>query len=147
VMTYKRKRNPHAYGVRVLLRKRPQNSLEKRFEKILIELGVDYKKQAVVWVSLIRGHKKYKVYDFQIPSKKILIEIDGDYWHCNPKKYPNGPINRVQKRNILNDSIKDRVAIAYGYQLIRIWEDDINNNTKNVTKSLKKVIGKINLPT
>lgn len=33
------------------------------------------------------GRKNY--IDFFIPEKKLVIEYFGDYWHCNPKKYPS----------------------------------------------------------
>ena len=42
-------------------------------------------------------------YDFRI--RNLLIEVHGDYWHCNPQIY-NEPISATQKRNLINDSLK-----------------------------------------
>ena len=54
--------------------------------------------------------------DFLIPSMKIVIEADGDYWH----NYPNG-------REI--DRIRTIELNAQGYRVIRLWEREIKEMT------------------
>jgi hypothetical protein len=65
----------------------------REFFKILKEYKVDslFKKEYCDFVYSI---------DYAIPQKKIAFEIDGDYWHCNPKIYPDGPKYDMQKKNI-----------------------------------------------
>lgn len=69
-----------------------------------------------------------KIFDIFIPSKNLLIEIDGVYWHGRNKDR----LNDVQKKNIENDQIKTRLAEKYGYTLIRVWEDEIKNVSKHI---------------
>lgn len=76
------------------------------------------------------------VYDFYVPSKNILIEVDGDFYHTNPKKYPNGPIYEIQIKNIKNDKIKTEWAESNGYTLLRFWESDIENDRLQIVKTL-----------
>lgn len=62
---------------------------------------------------------------------KLVIFCDGDYWHANPKFYDEDDF--IFK----NVKAKDRWARDYkisnelktlGYVVLRLWEDDINNN-------------------
>ena len=103
------------------------NGLEKQFAGILNRLGIKFKAQYVL---------KDKIYDFYLPEYETLVEVDGDYWHCNPRKYPRGPINEVQKKNIRNDRYKDSLAKVWGFRLLRVWEYDIKNRTSYVSSNL-----------
>jgi G:T-mismatch repair DNA endonuclease (very short patch repair protein) len=105
-----------------------RSGLEIGFEDILEELG------------LIFTHSFYvpsikKIYDFYLPEYKILIEVDGDFWHCNPTKY-NEPVCKSQEINLINDEFKNKWASDNGYKLLRFWEEDINNNIKSVKQIL-----------
>ena len=101
------------------------------FEKILKKEGINLKAQ----------HKiNYKFYDFIIEGTNILVEYDGCYWHCDPRQYPNGPEDNIQKKGILNDIYKNKLALANGYTLIRIWESDFKENPKKVAEKIKKII-------
>lgn len=71
-----------------------------------------------------------KLYDFYIPSINTLIEVDGIYWHGKNKKIND--LNETQVRNRKNDQIKDRLAVDNGYNLIRIWEDEVKNVSKYI---------------
>lgn len=75
-------------------------------------------------------------YDFIVINKKLLIEVHGDYWHCNPKFYPNGPINSRQEFKILRDIEKQKYANNNGYKIIYVWEDELNNNIELVKKRI-----------
>lgn len=65
-------------------------------------------------------------FDFFI-EPNILIEVHGDYWHCNPVKYPTGPINDRQRYKIHRD-IQKAQAVSKTHKLLIIWEADINND-------------------
>ena len=79
-----------------------------------------------------------KIYDFYIPSKNMLVEVDGDYYHGNPEIFKEN--NGMQKRNKKNDIYKDTVAIGYGYNLERVWENDLNKNYSDVKKRFIKLL-------
>ncbi len=55
------------------------------------------------------------IVDVYIPSLKLVIEADGDYWHSR---------ENMKKR----DKIKDAVLAKYNYKILRISETNINNN-------------------
>lgn len=78
-----------------------------------------------------------RFYDFYIPSLNIIIETDGDFWHCNPKKYP-APKYNAQFKNIEVDKIKNDWAKENNVTLLRFWEDDIHNNQEHILKVLKE---------
>jgi very-short-patch-repair endonuclease len=105
-----------------------RSNLEYKFEAILDLLDINYKHS--FYVPIIK-----KVYNFYLPYYNILIEIDGDFWHCNPEKFPK-PTCKTQEINITNDQFKNEWALNNGYKLIRFWESDINNNIKYVKKTL-----------
>lgn len=109
------------------------SKLEKRFaEQFLDKLGVEYQTQFYA-----KDIKRY--YDFYIPSCRVLLEIDGDYYHSYGKVYEE--MSPMQKRNARVDQIKNEWAAMHGIPLIRIWEHDINNNPSKVMAILKDNIG------
>lgn len=72
-------------------------------------------------------------YDFFIPSKNMVVEFYGNYWHANPKFYPPGTFLRIKNSGeFLVDEIwekdKQRIAVAEnrGYLTAIIWESDFN---------------------
>lgn len=82
-------------------------------------------------------------YDFIIRGKRILIEVDGDYWHGIPEMYNldglNGKkkLNKIQLKKKERDKEKEEWAISRGFKIIRIWEKEIQNGTfKNKLKEL-----------
>lgn len=81
------------------------------------------------------------VFDFKIRNQKILIEVNGDYWHCNPKVYPH-PINNWQKFALRRDFAKKAYAKQNGYSLYRIWEKDIKENEIESFRKLQNFIEK-----
>lgn len=105
-----------------------RSGLEIGFENVLQELNLNFTHS--YYVESIK-----KIYDFYLPDHNILIEVDGDFWHCNPKKF-NEPVCKSQEINLINDEFKNKWAQENGYKLLRFWEDDINNNIKLVKQIL-----------
>lgn len=104
------------------------SELEEKF-KIILEV-LDIKYQHFFFASKIN-----KIYGFYIPEYNTLIEVDGNFYHCNPKFY-HSSICKTQEINIKNDQEKNKWAKENGYKLLRFWEDDINNNIKQVKQTL-----------
>lgn len=105
------------------------SKLEKKFAKEFLEkLGIRYEEQFEA-----KDIKRY--FDFKLDGR-ILIEVDGSYWHSYGKVYEE--MNSIQKRNARVDEIKNKWAHSNGYKLIRIWEHDINNNPQKVFEVLRK---------
>ena len=76
-------------------------------------------------------------YDFKVGS--WLIEVHGDYWHANPLYYGPGkrPLNERQLFKVERDAEKKEIASRLGYDLLVIWETEINNNDFSKLKVLK----------
>jgi very-short-patch-repair endonuclease len=80
------------------------------------------------------------LYDFKISGKKLMIEVDGDFWHCNPKSKFSIPKYSVQKKNLIKDEIKNKWCLDNDFILLRFWETDINNTPDIVIETLKKYL-------
>lgn len=64
----------------------------------------------------------YFVFDFAIPSKRLLIEVDGCYWHgCESCGHIARPANRA------NDERKNRLSKILGWELLRIPEHSVKD--------------------
>lgn len=73
---------------------------------------------------------KYFSMDFAFPNHKIAIECQGSYYHIDPRIYPNGPINAMQRRNFGRDKAKRKVCCDQeGWIIIELWEPEINDGT------------------
>lgn len=136
----KKKRNPKVKPTkREVIRKAAERSkkkhqeygtskLEEKFAKeFLDKLGIEYQYQY-----LASDIKRY--YDFYLPKQRILIEVDGDFYHGYGKVYEE--MNPMQKKNHRVDEIKDRWAALHSIPLLRIWEHDIRTNPTKVMQTL-----------
>ena len=121
-----RKKRPHPkYGT---------SKLEDYFaENFLDVIGVKYIRQ-------YEAKEIGRFYDFFAPDARVLIEVDGDFFHGYGLKYEEK--SPMQKRNERVDKVKDEWALANGTPIIRIWEHDIHENPEKVMKILKEAIGK-----
>ena len=78
------------------------------------------------------GNRNYQ-YDFIIKGKRILVEVNGDYWHGNPNKFNidgsdgKRKLNDIQINKIETDKLKLEFAKSHNFEVIYIWEEEINN--------------------
>lgn len=77
-----------------------------------------------------KGFKGF-FYDFYLPDQRILIEVDGCFWHgcsiCGIEGYPI---------KVRNDAAKDKLACNLGMTLLRLPEHSINGDPDYVRKVL-----------
>jgi very-short-patch-repair endonuclease len=76
---------------------------------------------------------KYWKYDFCYG--KNIIEVHGDYWHCNPDTYDENTVVRGgQTASVIwkNDARKIECAHYYGYKVLTLWENEIQQDIKRV---------------
>lgn len=68
------------------------------------------------------------IYDMFVPILNLIIEYNGDYWHCNPNKYKKDfihPTSKLTAENIWKrDLIKKENAIKNNYNFIVVWENE-----------------------
>jgi G:T-mismatch repair DNA endonuclease (very short patch repair protein)/endogenous inhibitor of DNA gyrase (YacG/DUF329 family) len=79
------------------------------------------------------GNKRISDYrpDFINDTEKLVIEIYGDYWHCNPNKYNDPTRYMPQLKKTVGevwqrDQNRVKLIEAAGYTVIIIWEQDID---------------------
>ena len=83
------------------------SKIELKTQNFLKELNIDFFTH-----HMINQIKHRYQCDIWIPSKNLVIECDGDYWHS----YPTG-------REI--DKIRTSELIEKGFKVLRLWERDI----------------------
>lgn len=83
-----------------------------------------------------------KVFDIYIPKFKLLIEYNGDYWHCNPKKYDENYFNKKKNKTAKEiweyDNKKLYISKKLGYACEVIWESDYKKNKNIINKIIEK---------
>jgi very-short-patch-repair endonuclease len=84
--------------------------------------------------------------DFCFPQKKLVIEVDGDFWHANPEKYPEGSILHKHQ---LKDIGRDKSKTAYitkvdngSWTLLRLWESDIKKDVAKCVDKIEEILKK-----
>lgn len=99
------------------------SKIEKICEEILLKNNFKFKKQYKIFYDEVNF--KYKKYDFFLIHEKVLIEVDGDYWHGNPILFKF--LNKTQLKNIKNDKFKNNLASKNDFKLIRFWENEVHS--------------------
>jgi len=106
-----------------------KSKLESKFETILNLLNINYEFQ----------HEFQKrLFDFKIKDKNILIEVDGDFYHCNPNTKHSEVLYETQSLTKKNDNYKNTLCQNHGMILLRYWEKDINERPEWIISELKK---------
>jgi len=109
------------------------SKLETSVQEILNKMGVTYTTQFCLKINKMR-----RFYDFLLVDIKLIIEVNGDYWHANPKLYERTDILNYKfgiktAEDIWNkDKIKKDLAEKKGYHLMYIWESEIHENEYNL---------------
>ncbi|PCI28121.1 hypothetical protein COB55_04395 [Candidatus Wolfebacteria bacterium] len=105
-----------------------QSNLEKYFGELLTLMEIVFEGQYE-----LDGY----LFDYYIPEYNILIEVDGDWYHCNPNVHPEAK-SVIQEQVVKNDIKKNKVCEEHNIKLLRFWENDINNNKIQVMERLLK---------
>lgn len=112
-------------------RKRAVRILEDR------KLGTDTKPQLIINDVLDEmnisytnecGFQYYAV-DNYLNEYNLIIEVMGDFWHCNPLKYSSPNNYEAHKKRVPRDKAKHTYfKNNYGIEILYLWENDIYNN-------------------
>lgn len=73
----------------------------------------------------------------------LLFEVDGGYYHNDPRVVDESKLNPMQKHNKFVDGLKNEWCEKHHIPLLRIWEYDIHNNPLQVMKSIKETLEKL----
>lgn len=81
---------------------------------------------------------KYYLVDCYLIDYNLMIEVQGDFWHCSPllnkksKGMQKNKINDVRKHTYIKNN--------YGIEVLYLWESDIKNNIELCNKLIKEYI-------
>ena len=117
-----------------------KTDIEKLFEKILEELEIPFQSKFRIY-DKEKVNFWFKEYDFLLVNTKILIEVDGDYWHGNQNIF--NELSDFQKSVQINDEIKEKFANTKGYDVVRFWGSDIKKNIDDVKNKIKEIWEKL----
>lgn len=73
----------------------------------------------------------------------LIIEVDGSYYHGDPRVVEESKLNDMQKQNKVIDEYKNDWCRVHHIPILRIWEYDIMNNPKLVMEMLKEALNRL----
>lgn len=76
--------------------------------------------------------------DLYIPSKNIIIEVDGSHWHADPRLFPDGPKFDYQEKRIKLDEQKNEYCKHKNIKILRFWEIDIKKHPEEIIETLNR---------
>jgi DNA mismatch endonuclease (patch repair protein) len=91
-----------------------------------------------------RGVRVFGSPDFLFPKHRVVIFVDGCFWHCCPDHGTQPTSNRAfwakkLLRNIARDRIVNNALRKRGWRVIRIWQHDLlRRNEKICVGRLKR---------
>jgi very-short-patch-repair endonuclease len=97
----------------------------------------------------IKHRKQYRlstyIYDFLLEEEKLIIEYNGDYWHCNPEIYSENyihPHNNKTAEEIRQYDYNKRVcAEDNGFSVLTLWESELKYlTTEQIKEFLREAI-------
>jgi G:T-mismatch repair DNA endonuclease (very short patch repair protein) len=108
--------------LRELFKTKRSTGIELKTYEALDRLGVTFERQASIGPFFV---------DAFLSDRSTVIECQGDYWHCNPDVYPNGPKGAGEEfariaRKVAQDKGRRQWLEAHGYCVIELWERDIH---------------------
>lgn len=110
---------------------KPVSQLEDEVARHLDTLGVGYVRQHP-----IRGaHGRYVACaDFLLEDGRVL-EVNGTFWHADPRVYPDGPTLPAQIRTAERWGRKIEALSALGVTVIVVWEQDVRDSGSQAVAS------------
>lgn len=111
--------------MRIATASRYQNGFFRKPSKIHLKVKAFLDSLSIVYSE--EHHLVYYSLDFGFPELKICIEVQGSYFHVDPRIYPNGPIDKIQRRNYGRDIAKRKFLSSLGWKIIEVWEPEVND--------------------
>ena len=106
-----------------------KTKIENKFETLLCLLEIDF---------IFQYEFEKRLFDFYIVKYNTLIEVDGDFYHCNPNTKHCNILYETQALTKKNDEFKNKLCQNHGIKLLRFWEKDINDRPEWVLSELKR---------
>jgi very-short-patch-repair endonuclease len=129
------------FGKEVAERRRVENaiSMSKKNEILLKEKRSSLEDRVLPYLKDYENNVQISYYNVDFLNKHTnhIIEIHGDYWHCNPAIYPDEYIHPyfkvTAKERQRMDEQRKQVLESIGYQVTVVWESDLDEFIKTLT--------------
>ena len=83
---------------------------------------------------------KYYLVDHYLSDYHLMIEVQGDFWHCSPLLSGKSNTSGI-KGNLIKDKRKHTyIKNKYGIEVLYLWEKDINENFELCKKLIELYI-------
>lgn len=107
-----------------------------------------------LWKEKIRFRKHYPLLlgkpDIVITKYKIVIFIDGEFWHGKNWKNTKNNIStnseywiKKIEKNMLRDKSISETLLNDGWLVLRFWSRDVKKETDRIIKDIKNTIDRI----
>lgn len=63
--------------------------------------------------------------DFYLPDQNLVLEVNGTFWHADPREFPQGPLHPSQRRTLSRYQTKMTRLAQLGIPVAEVWERDI----------------------
>jgi G:T-mismatch repair DNA endonuclease (very short patch repair protein) len=122
------------YGKDVAERRKKENSLSmsKKNEVLLKEKRSSLEERVLPYLKGYDNNVQISYYNVDFINKETnhIIEIHGDYWHCNPDIYPDDFVHpyfkmTAKERRKLDEQRKQYLE-SLGYSVTVVWESDLD---------------------
>lgn len=112
-----------------MLKVKKISGLNKLLEDLMLKAGLIFESEYPIYPYLV---------DFCFPELKIVVEADGDYWHCNPKYYSIP--SKLQKKVVDKDRRERTFFSNKGWTLLRFWETDLKKDPTGCLGIIKETV-------
>jgi very-short-patch-repair endonuclease len=113
---------------------------ERQIKEELIKRGY---KERIDFIHQYKFMNKFMC-DFCFPQQKIIVEVDGDFWHANPNKYPEGStLHKHQVKGIGRDKSKNAYISKVdngSWTIVRLWESDIKKDVAGCVDKIEEIL-------
>jgi G:T-mismatch repair DNA endonuclease (very short patch repair protein) len=124
---------------------RKRRKFKPKISKLELEIGEVIRSLRFKFSSQYKIYNKKRcvgIFDFYLARHKLAIEVNGTYWHSDPRVYKK-PVYRKQK--IVARRWKNKLAHAkkQGITVLVIWELDwkaADNKREFLRRAIKDVI-------
>jgi G:T-mismatch repair DNA endonuclease (very short patch repair protein) len=116
-------------------------SIHKKVVDFLLQNNIPIVIEYVLPIKNRIKNKHYYRYDIYLLNTNKLIEVNGNYWHANPKIYLETDLisyghhwTKTAAEIHLKDKQKNDFATQNGFEIMVLWEDEINKNFEQIKK-------------
>ena len=124
-----------------IIRRRTKLSGTSKLEKFVVdELSKHFELETQFY---LKSESKRFFYDIKIGN--VLVEVNGDYWHANPRTYAPDALMRYKDKECYASDIwkldkeKTDHAKQCGFDIVHIWEMDLQNNKDSIANLIEEI--------